>query len=226
MSNLVPWSTTPEQRVTSPGLAAIRAALLRLDDERQALAEAGDFEALAMGGQDIGTIYDELGTLLRDVRLDVGRILDERERERRADERERRLEAGTPEGRLPKFLDPEVKLGPVRAEIVGVGAVEVNGGFDRKNWQSEKLLRLMLHVALDGFSIFTPDGTDARDEVIARLMEVLCDTMPVNASMQWRVGRAPKGKEPNGLKRYGIDDADFCDRTEKDRLASWPKWRD
>ncbi len=119
----------------------------------------------------------------------------------------------------------------VRCEVPGVGAVEVNGGWDRKNWESDKLLRRMLHVALDGLSIFDAEtGEDARDLAIDRVFEVLNDTMPVTPSMQWRVGTWPKTdpktgetvKPATGLKRYGIDDENWCDRTAKPRLARWP----
>lgn len=209
----------------APALEPIRHAIARLADEATALFEAGDYESLAAGGQDIEVVIDELSTVYRDVRLFVASIVDHREREARVRDAAERAS----DGRRPiKRNDPDASLGLVRTEVAGVGAVEINGGYYRTNWQSDKLLRRMLHIALDGMSIFdATTGEDARDAAIERVAGVLTDVMPIRPSMQWRVGSWPRGDQPaTGLKLYGINDADWCDRTDKVRLASWPRRSD
>lgn len=228
MSAIEQWGGHLPVGRRAAALGPIREAIAALSDQAIALHEAGDHEALAAGGQDLETVVDELSTLHRDVRLFVADLIDKRERVLRAADAERR-EA---EGKKPiQRNDPDKALGMVRCEVPGVGAVEVNGGWDRKNWESDKLLRRMLHVALDGLSIFDAEtGEDARDLAIDRVFEVLNDTMPVTPSMQWRVGTWPKTdpktgetvKPATGLKLYGIDDENWCDRTAKPRLARWP----
>lgn len=212
----------PESAPRTPGLLALRGALMALDNERIALAEAGDYEQLARGGAAIDIIAGDLGAILRSTKLDIARILDTAESERRAAIRaEEYPGVDEDDPAIPYSLSP--RLGPVRAEVEGVGAVDVNGGWDRKNWQSMKLLERMLHIALDPMDLWSTEGEEQHDAVIERLMDVLGEVMPLHPSLQWKVGRYAKGKPPTGMKRFQLDDEEWCDRTPKPRQASWPR---
>lgn len=202
-------------------LMALRQAIMVLDDQRAALAEAGDYEGLAFGGRDLGVLVGELDTVLRQVRVDVAGLLDDVERERRTEIRERAEADGK---KVPKFAEEDARLGKVKREVDGLGLVEVNGGYDRKGWQSLDLLRKMLGIALDEMPLVNPEtGEDAHAQVYDRLVEVLGDTMPLHPSLQWKVGTDWEGKPPTGLRKYGINPDDWCERTDKLRLASWPR---
>lgn len=201
-------------------LLSLRRAIVALDDQRAALAEADDMDGLLFGGRDLDVIVGELSTVLRQVRVDVARILDDDEWARRAEIREDALAAGR---EPPAWTDPDTRLGRITREVEGIGLVTVNGGYDRKGWDSLGLLRRMLHVALDPMEIWATDASDNTGAAIERLMEVLGDTMPLHPSLGWRVGTDWGGKPPTGLRKYGIDPDAWCDRTDKDRLAGWPK---
>ncbi len=212
-------SRVPEQVRQDP-LMALRQAIMVLDDQRAALVELGDYEGLAFGGRDLGVLVGELDTVLRQVRVDVATLVDAEERERRDEIRERAEAEGK---KVPKFAEPDVRLGRVKREVEGLGLVEVNGGYDRKGWQSLALLRTMLSIALDEMPLWTSEGEDAHAQVYDRLVEVLGDTMPLHPSLQWKVGTDWEGKPPTGLRKYGINPDDWCERTDKTRLASWPR---
>lgn len=201
-----------------PAVQALREVVGNLDDQAKALRAAGDYESLAAGGQDLELVVDDLAALMRDVKVYIAEVVDERERAHRAADAERRAS----EGKAPlKRNDPDATLGPVRVEIEGVGAVEVNGGWDRKNWQSERLLRDVLRMFLGSYRVLTDAGEVLdTDDAVERLHALLVEVMPVTGSMQWRVGKADGS---NGLRRLGVADVDYCDRTEKPRLARWPK---
>ena len=202
----------------TPATQPIRQAIATLHDQALALRSARDYESLAAGGQDLETVNDDLATLIRDVKLYVAEIVDEMEREARAHDAEMREAAG----KNPlKRNDPDASLGPVRVEVEGVGAVEVNGGWDRKNWQSERLLREMLSRFLANWVVVDRSGeVIPPDRVVDDLATFLIEIMPVTGSMQWRVGKADGS---NGLRAFGVDETDYCERTEKPRLARWPR---
>lgn len=201
-----------------PAVQSLREVIGTLDDQAKALRAAGDYESLSAGGQDLELVVDDLAALMRDVKVYVAEIVDEREREYRAHDAENRAAVG----KAPlKRNDPDAPLGPVRVEVEGVGAVEVNGGWDRKNWESERLLRDMLRRFLASYRLIDADGTMLHPEnAVERLHAFLTEIMPVTGSMQWRVGKADGS---NGLRAFGVDETDYCERTEKPRLARWPK---
>lgn len=220
-TNLPATRPAPPPAIRDNPLMALRQAIMVLDDQRAALVERGDYEGLAFGGRDLGVLVGELDTVLRQVRVDVAELLDAEERDRRDEIRERAEAEGK---RVPRFAQPDVRLGRVKREVEGLGLVEVNGGYDRKGWQSLALLRHMLGVALDDMPIFDAEtGEDAHEAVYARLMEVLGDTMPLHPSLQWKVGTDWEGKPPTGLRKYGVNPDEWCERTDKTRLASWPR---
>ena len=219
-ANLPATRPAPPPAIRDNPLMALRQAIMVLDDQRAALAEAGDYEGLAFGGRDLGVLVGELDTVLRQVRVDVAELLDDVERERRTEIRERALDDGK---KVPKFAEEDARLGKVKREVDGLRLVEVNGGYDRKGWQSLDLLRKMLGIALDDMALWTSEGEDAHAAVYDRLVEVLGDTMPLHPSLQWKVGTDWEGKPPTGLRKYGINPDEWCDRTDKLRLASWPR---
>lgn len=114
--------------------------------------------------------------------------------------------------------------GERKREIPGLGIVEVKGGFDRKNWESAKVLhRVIMEVIVDKETgEFIPFGspTDLADVVEAAIKVCLGMT----GSTAWKVGE-PKadGTYKGGLRSLGIDPTDYCDEVEKPRLAIIPK---
>ena len=202
----------------TPVTRPIREAIATLADQALALRDAADYEGLAAGGQDLEAVTDDLMALIRDVKVYVAEIVDEMERQARADDAERRAA----EGKKPlKRNDLDAPLGPVRVEVEGVGAVEVNGGWDRKNWQSERLLRDMLDRFLTNWHVVDGEGELIyHEQAVNDLHTFLVEIMPVTGSMQWRVGKADGS---NGLRALGVDETDYCERTEKPRLARWPR---
>lgn len=196
------------------GLALLRRAILDLDDQRRALVEADDIDNLALGGQQVQTLGDDLATLLRDVRTDLAAMVDRRAEERRL---------ADAEAKGVDILAPKVS-GVRRWTVEGVGVIEANGGFTRTKWRSVELLDRLLHVALDAVPMFDPEtGEDCHQAVYDRLHEVLDECLPLSASLSWRVGQTFKDRPATGLKRFGIDDANWCEREEKVRMATIPK---
>lgn len=114
--------------------------------------------------------------------------------------------------------------GERKREIPGLGIVEVKGGFDRKNWESAKVLhRVIMEAIVDKETgEFIPFGspTDLADAVEAAIKVCLGMT----GSTAWKVGE-PKadGTYKGGLRSLGIDPTDYCDEVEKPRLALIPK---
>jgi hypothetical protein len=200
--DLVPTGPLPERVVG--GLAELRAALLRLDDERQRLAEAGDYESLSWGVQDLQVLVKDLRQLTDDARRDIAKVVDERQ------------------GNLSS--DGTYYYGVNRIEVPGLGAVEVNGGWTRTKWRSVELLgRLVRDIAESSDErIVTADGeivAPADSVLLATVVEVLSETMPLNPSLSWRVG---KTDGTTGLRKHGIDSDNWCEKVPKTRLATVP----
>lgn len=182
-------SALPEPIEPANALAALRAGLLAMDERRVMLKEAGDKFGLANGAADVRVVINDLSALERAAKGDLAELM------------------------------PRVGRALPRLEVPGLGTVEVRGGSDRKGWESERLLSLLLQKAI------VDENGEVEDlsplVVIARVFEVLKDCLPVTESLQWRGGRAD-GSAP-GLRKYGLDPDEFCDVTEKPRLASIPK---
>lgn len=185
----------------------LRTVLAELDTQRAALAEAGDYEALAMGAQDLDTLLGDMRNILRSARLDLAEIIDDQ---------------------------ADRHVGTNRVEIDGVGAVETRGGWTRKNWDSKRLLRTLLAKAIaevPGERIVNEDGEVldvAESATLAAITQVLEDCLPITGSLSWRSGEWPDhqtGSEGRGLKKHGVDDEAWCDRVEKPRMAIIPKRR-
>lgn len=190
--------------VRSEALRRFQAAVLALEDEVEALTAAGDYETLATGGQDLQVIAADMRDLMERVRRNIARIVDEKQ------------------GQLSS--DGTYYYGINRVEVPGVGVVEVNGGWTRKNWASADLLRHLLATVLadTGEMIVTAEGEvvdPAESATVAAIITVIRDTMPLTSSLSWKVGT----DETKGLKKYGVDDRDWCERVPKVRLATIPK---
>lgn len=183
---------------------ALRQVIADLDAQRAALAEEGDYVTLAEGAQDIATVERDLSAVLRQTRLDIARIVD--------------ANAGS---------DTRIN----RVEVEGVGAVEVKGGWKRTGWESERLLRALVQRAIDRVGsekIVTADGevVDVEEsETLASILDALLTCLPITASTAWRTGTWPTEAKPEGagLKRWGFDDADFCEREDQPRMAVIPR---
>jgi hypothetical protein len=189
-------------------LRALQGVLLALDDDRQRLAEAGDYETLAAGGQDLEVITKDLRDILDQTRKDLARIVDENQ------------------GNLSS--DGTYYYGVNRVEVPGVGMLEVNGGWTRTKWRSEALLnKLLLDVAEASTErIVTEDGelVDPAQSVLLRdVIACIKETMPLTASLSWKVGTEKATGEKTGLKARGVTDTDWCERMPKQRLATIPK---
>lgn len=175
-------------------VTALRRGLLQLDDQRAAMAQAGDYRNLAFGAADLAAIIADLSAIHRQARLDVARII-----------------AATYEGPgVPKVL------------IEGLGEVKVPGGNERRGWDSEALLRKLVRELIideDG-ALRYETVTEAADAIV----QLVLDVLPVSASTDWKVGQQDKATgEWSGLRGYGIDPADWCSEVAKPRLASIPK---
>lgn len=200
--SLVPTGGPPEP--VQHTLAVLRSAILAWDEERLRLAEAGDYEALAWGAQGLGALTSDLRQLHEDVRRDVAEIVDDLQ------------------GNLSS--DGTYYYGVNRIEVPGLGLVEVNGGWTRTKWRSTELLRYLLRDIADHSPerIVTADGEivdPAESELLARIADVLSETMPLNPSLSWRVGKTDGS---TGLRKHGVDSDDWCEKVPKVRLATVP----
>lgn len=176
-------------------IGLLRAAVLAMDDQRAGMVKRGDTTALAWGGAQVALVAGDLADLLRQVRSDLAVLVEN---------------------------DYEGK-GKAKLDIEGLGRVEIDGGWERKNWESAKLLRLLLLKAI--VDPETGELTEAPPSVIvSRIFEVLNDCLPITGSLNWRTGSYDRATESfTGLKKYGVDDEDFCDRIDKPKLARIPK---
>lgn len=72
----VPQDRAPEPAGGVTLVDALRLALAKADDQRQALADAGDIANLAYGLTQLKVLADDLRTLLRDVEANVADLMD------------------------------------------------------------------------------------------------------------------------------------------------------
>lgn len=202
-AGLVP--SRPAAIARSP-LTAIREAIGDLDKQRALLEAEGDYESLARGSQDVATLVHDLSTLERESRYSIARVLDA---QWEAEGKLERYESGDRKG--------QVRTRP-KAEIEGVGLVEVMGGSERTQWQSEALLRRLLDEA----------GVNEDGERIPltadRVFEVLRDCLPLTGSLSWRVGQLDRATDSwSGLRGHNVDPSEWCEEVEKPRIAKVPR---
>jgi hypothetical protein len=115
------------------------------------------------------------------------------------------------------------ETGERKREVPNLGIVEVKGGFDRKNWQSRKLLnRIIMEAILDTETgeFFTTEPA----EVASAIETAISTVLGMTGSTSWKVGeKSADGTYKGGLRSIGIDPEDYCDEVEKPRLATIPK---
>lgn len=186
-----------EQAQAPPGVVELRRAVLTLDDQRQALRAAGDYTSLAYGGADLDVLLVDLHTLAKDIKRDIAALLIARHEQM----------GGKPKAR------PKV-------EIPHLGVVEVPGGNERTDWETDALLeRVLLTCVIDDDG--TIDDTLHPSVVVKRIAEVL---PTVAAIGYWKVGKRDSATGLwSGLRGLGIDPADYCEEQPKERLAVIPK---
>lgn len=205
---LVPVGTIApiDRTAISRAVQSLREFLVVLDNNRIALAEDGDDEGLANGAADIALLVKDLATINRDARLDIARVLDARWF---AEGKMKLRPDGTP-SRLPEV------------EVEGLGRVKVAGGKERRDWESERLLRRVILGAIvdaDGELI---GGTPI--EIADRIFEAVAATVPLGGSVGWKVGKWDAASKSfiGGLRGQGLDPSEYCDEVEKPRIATIP----
>lgn len=195
-----------DRTVISRAVQSLREFLVVLDDNRILLAEQGDEVGLANGVADITLLVKDLSTISRDARLDAARVLDERWL---AEGKMKLRPDGTP-NRLPEV------------EVEGLGRVKVAGGKERRDWESERLLRrVILGAIVDG------DGeliTGTVMEIAERIFQAVADAIPLGSSVGWKVGKWDAASKSfiGGLRGQGLDPSEYCDEVIKDRIATVP----
>lgn len=193
-TGLEPVATEAVQR-QSVGLADLRASLTYLDDVRADLKLARDVDNLAHGAADVALIIGDLRALERQTKADIAEIMLE--------------DHGTARGNPKRTVE-------------GLGIIDVPGGNERKNWDSERLLRkIMLEAIIDENGEIMP-GSPA--ELTDVLFKALVEVLPITPSLGWRVGSFDKATQQlTGLKGRGVDPDEWCENTPKQRLAAIPK---
>lgn len=160
---LVPVESSP---AAPDALTVLRHGLAQLDDQRAALAEAGDLDTLAAGLVALTALSRDLRVLTQAVEGDVARLMPAK-----------------------------------RHEIPGLGVLERRKGTDRKAWDWDALLPLLIRSYVD------PSGTgempDAA-EVMDRMRELIVDVIGVTPS---------KGPRVTPLKEMGIDPDEYAETT-------------
>ena len=128
---------------------------------------------------------------------------------------------------LIRFLSDKANVGavfhyiPLHSAPAGLKFGRFDGEDVYTTRESERLLRDMLARFLTSYRLVDDAGAVLdHDDAVDRLHSFLVEIMPVTGSMQWRVGRADGS---NGLRALGVDETGYCERTEKPRLARWPK---
>ncbi len=186
---------------TGGGLAELRRGLLALDDQRAEMVRRQDADGLAHGIADVRDIITDLSALKRASESDLGGIL---------------IACHEAAGLSPRANPKHF--------VDGLGEVKVPGGTERKNWQSEDLLRRLvretLYDAETGEARFDSPA-DAADAII----EMLLSCISFTGSLSWKVGTWDGASKSyvGGLRGHGIEPEDYCDEGEKPRLAVIPK---
>jgi hypothetical protein len=117
----VPAPQPPRQTEARATLRSLQHALLALDDERQALAAEGDYEALLAGLLSMRTLTRDLQVLARATEADAARLLESVPREGRAR----------------------------RWAMEGLGLVEMKNTYPSRPWDTAALVPALVRAALD-----------------------------------------------------------------------------
>lgn len=202
----IPLDAAPATPSGAPDLAPIRAlreALGSLLDQERAMFEAGDTVGLSWGAAQVAALKADLGDIERTAKTDIAVL----------------IRRGWMTG------DGEPRKGKPKQMIDGLGMVEVESSFERKNWESEKLLRAIVMK-----SLIDPETGEIGEpvKVVDDLLANLSAALPITGSLGWRVGQEkPVGSgQWTGLRGLGFDPDDFCDTLDKPVMAKVPRLPD
>lgn len=193
---------TNEEVAQRTGLADLRRALLGLDDQRIALVAAQDADGLAFGSAALRDIITDLSALKRNVDADLAALL-----------LACHEAAGLTPRRNPKHF------------VEGLGEVDVPGGNERKNWESEAILKLLVQRTFFDHETGEKKDLGTQEDAVAEFVEILKSCLSFGGSTAWKVGTWDGATKSyvGGLRGVGIDPEDFCDEQAKQRLAVIPK---
>ena len=111
-----------------------------------------------------------------------------------------------------------------QGEVPGLGVVEVKGGFDRKNWESGKVLHRVIMEAIVDKETGEIHSFDSPTAFATAVENNIRACLGMTGSTAWKVGeRKPDGTYKGGLRSLDIDPTDYCDEIERPRLAIIPK---
>jgi hypothetical protein len=111
-----------------------------------------------------------------------------------------------------------------KREVPGLGVVEVKGGFDRKNWESGKVLHRVIMEAIVDKETGEIHSFDSPTAFATAVENNIRACLGMTGSTAWKVGeRKPDGTYKGGLRSLDIDPTDYCDEIERPQLAIIPK---
>ena len=184
------------------GLASLRRGLLVLDDMRADMVARQDADGLAHGAADVRDIITDLSALKRNVESDLAALL-----------LACHAAAGLSPRRNPKHF------------VEGLGEIDVPGGNERKDWESGKILKLLVQRTFFDHETGEKKDLGTQEDAVAEFVEILKSCLSFGGSTAWKVGTWDKPTESyvGGLRGVGIDPSDFCSEQAKPRLAVIPK---
>ena len=199
-SALEPAATGVVQR--GAGLAALRRGLLALDDQRIAMVQRQDADGLAHGSADLRDIITDLSALKRNVDSDLAQLLIACHDA-----------AGLSPRRNPKHF------------VAGLGEVDVPGGNERKDWQSEEILRLLIQRTFYDHETGEAKPHESPEAAVEAFVDLLKSCLSFGGSTAWKVGTWDGSAKVyvGGLRGVGIEPEDYCTEQAKPRLAAIPK---
>ena len=184
------------------GLASLRRGLLVLDDMRADMVARQDADGLAHGAADVRDIITDLSALKRNVESDLAALL-----------LACHAAAGLSPRRNPKHF------------VEGLGEIDVPGGNERKDWESGKILKLLIQRTFYDHETGEAKAHETPQAAVEAFVEILESCITFGPSTSWKVGTkdSSTGGFVNGLRGVGIDPSDYCSEQAKPRLAVIPK---
>ena len=187
---------------TRSGLAELRRGLLALDDQRADMVARQDADGLAHGAADVRDIITDLSALKRNVESDLAALL-----------LACHEAAGLSPRRNPKHF------------VEGLGEIDVPGGNERKDWESGKILKLLIQRTFYDHETGEAKPHASPREAVEGFVEILESCLSFGPSTAWKVGTWDKPTESyiGGLRGVGIEPEDYCTEQANPRLAVIPK---
>lgn len=188
-----------EQRA---GLAELRRGLLTLDDQRIEMVQRQDADGLALGAADVRDIITDLAALKRACESDLAQLL-----------LACHEAAGLSPRRNPKHF------------VEGLGEVAVPGGNERKDWESDKILKLLVQRTFYDHETGEAKDHGSAEHAVEAFVDLLKSCLSFGSSTAWKVGAWDGATKSyvGGLRGAGIEVGDYCSEQEKPRLAVIPK---